>query len=72
MKKNIFLLIRYPTYTAAIVFDGSGVEKAKQKEFAESALLKRLAPERSRFKGWLKLILFLFWYRFFNSSLGES
>ena len=35
-------------------------KKAKQREFANAPLLKRLAPERSKFKSWIKLFLFLF------------
>ncbi|NKI31395.1 VWA domain-containing protein [Croceivirga thetidis] len=34
-------------------------KRAKQREFANSEMLKRLAPNKSSFKSWLKLVFFL-------------
>ena len=34
-------------------------KRAKQREFANSKMLRRLAPNKSIFKGWLKLIFFV-------------
>ena len=34
-------------------------KRSKQREFANTPMLRRLAPEKSRFKGTLKLVVFL-------------
>ena len=44
-------------------------KRAKQREFASQAMLKRLAPEKSKFKSWLKLICFLLGLGFLTLGL---
>lgn len=44
-------------------------KKSKQREFASSEMLKRLAPEKSSFKSWLKLVCFLLGLGFLTLAL---
>ena len=44
-------------------------KKSKQREFANTRMLKKLAPEKSKFKSTLKLIVFLFGIAFLVLAL---
>ena len=46
-------------------------KKSKQNEFAHTPMLKKLVPEKSKFKGTLKLIVFLLLFLHFMRVIGK-